>query len=68
MSVYVVVRHYQYEGGDLVGVYATLDEAQAVAVAHERGDWVTVTEVPVGSSADDCRWWEYEHGRWRAKP
>jgi len=39
MKVYVVSRHIDYEGSDLIGVFSTQEKAEQVVDAKEGGNW-----------------------------
>jgi len=57
MVVYVLCEGYDYEGEEVRGVYASLEEAQAAAAAYRRdryiGDYLMVYASEVGAAAVD---------------
>ena len=53
MTVFVLTQEWQYEGEAVLGVYASLEDAQATARAYDTGsDFLQVYAIAVGSAAD----------------
>lgn len=52
MTVFVLCQEWQYEGEAVLGVYASLEDAQTAARAYDTGpDFLQVYEVQVGATA-----------------
>lgn len=57
-ETFVLMHYARYEGGTLLGAYATIEEGQAAADAYplrpivDDGDWLVLHRVTLGESAD----------------
>ena len=53
MTVFVLTQEWQYEGEAVLGVYASLEDAQAAARTYDTGsDFLQVYQIQLGSAAD----------------
>lgn len=71
--MFIVQFEYPYEGTDHVGVFETLEEAQAVGEKRLEGEtynYITITEAEMGSVAEG--WgatdtWDYSYNHSKRK-